>query len=89
MAVYVDESKWKLGRMKMCHMTADTSAQLSAMAKSIGLNPTWLQHPGQWNEHYDISLSKRRLAVRAGAIEVTSREMVKKLVAKRNSGGVA
>jgi len=52
-----------------CHMTADTHAELVAMADRIGLRRAWIQHPGEWHEHYDITLSKRRLAVAAGAVE--------------------
>lgn len=70
MSVYVDAAIYGLGRMVMCHMIADTPAELHAMADRIGLNRRWFQTPPKasfW--HYDIAKSKRALAVAAGAIE--------------------
>lgn len=85
MSVYVDTMEARFGRMIMCHMTADTTAELLDMAKRIGVNPKWLQHPGSWKEHFDICLSKRNLALQAGAIQVTVRQGFDKLWAKRQS----
>lgn len=76
MSVFVDDMKMQFGRMIMCHMGADTTEELLAMADTIGVARKWLQHAGTWREHFDIALSKRALAVSAGAIEVTQREFV-------------
>ena len=73
--VYVDDMKAKFGRMIMCHMIADTREELDAMADAIGVARRWIQYPGTWKEHYDIAVSKRALAVRAGAKEITQREL--------------
>ena len=73
MTVYVDDMKAKFGRMVMCHMIADTFDELHAMADRIGLNRRWFQADASW-PHYDIALSKRALAVAAGAQEITWRE---------------
>ncbi len=62
--------------MVMCHMGADTTEELLAMADKIGVARKWIQNQGTWREHFDICLSKRRLAVTAGAIEVSQREFV-------------
>lgn len=79
MSVYVDDMyKYPLGqfgRMKMSHMAADSTAELLAMADRIGVARKWLQHPDTDREHFDIALSKRALAVKAGAIEVGMREL--------------
>jgi hypothetical protein len=68
MPVYVDDMRASYGRMKMCHMLADTVAELLDMADKIGVDRKWFQalsHP-----HFDICMAKRKLAVAAGAIEV-------------------
>lgn len=82
MTVYVDDMRAGFGRMVMCHMTADTSAELLAMADTIGVQRKWLQHGGKWKEHFDIALSKRALAVKAGAVEITWRDSVTKARAR-------
>lgn len=74
MSVYVDDMKAKFGRMIMCHMIADTHDELMSMAKLIGVNTKWIQHPNTPNEHFDIALSKRAIAVNNGAIEITWRQ---------------
>lgn len=53
----------------MCHMIADTDRELHTMAKRIGVQRKWFQHP-KTNPHYDICLSKRRLALQFGAVEI-------------------
>ncbi len=65
-----------------CHMMTDdlTPARLEelhAMALEIGLRRTWFQDHVTL-PHYDLVPSKRRLAVRAGAVEVESREMIRR-----------
>lgn len=77
MSVYVDNMEAPYGRMIMCHMIADTTAELLDMAKKIGISPIWLQHPGTNKEHFDICLSKKRLAIKLGAKEVTQKELTK------------
>jgi len=66
MTVYVDDMKARYGRMIMCHMIADTDAELHAMAATIGVARGW--HQG---DHYDIALTTRAAAVAAGAVEIT------------------
>jgi hypothetical protein len=79
MAVYVDDMylypHGQYRGMKMSHMIADTTAELFAMADAIGIERRWLQKAGTHQEHFDISLGKRAIAVRNGAVEVTMREL--------------
>lgn len=74
MSVYVDNARNKFGRMRMCHMMADSLDELHAMADRIGLKRTWFQP--QSSPHYDVSLEKRKLAIQYGAIEVDRRQLV-------------
>jgi hypothetical protein len=80
MTVYVDESIHAYGRMKMCHMASPDIDELHAMADHIGVARKWFQNPLTMPKvsrpHYDIAMSKRALAVAAGAKEVTGRQMV-------------
>lgn len=91
MAVYVDNFKMRADvlngsrtvRGVWCHMTADTREELDAMADRIGMKRSWIQYPGRWNEHYDVTLTKRKLAVAAGAIEVDIREHIRSFLNPR------
>lgn len=69
MTVYVDDMQAPFRNMVMSHMIADTEAELHAMADRIGITRKWYQH-----NHYDIAQSKRRLAVIAGAVEISWRQ---------------
>lgn len=75
MPIYVDNSIYPYGRMIMCHMTADTEEELHGMAGIIGIQKKWFQNKPRF-PHYDICKAKRALAVEAGAVELTAREMV-------------
>lgn len=77
MSVYVDNAKNKYGRMLMCHMIADTTNELLDMAEIINVSVKWIQNPGEQREHFDICHSKRRLAVEHGAIELSTKELLK------------
>lgn len=81
MAVYVDNMLAKFGRLIMCHMIADTEAELHAMADQIGVSRRWYQR-----DHYDIALTKRALAVAAGAQEITWRDCGLMMMDRRRQG---
>lgn len=70
MPVYVDSARNPFGRYVMCHMWADTLGELLAMVDRIGVQRKWLQQPpkASW-VHFDITQSKRALAVAEGAIQ--------------------
>lgn len=63
---------------RWCHMVSDTSEQeLHDFAARLGLKRSWFQsRPKSSAAHYDIVPSKRQLAIRLGAVAVTSRELV-------------
>ncbi|WP_202842093.1 DUF4031 domain-containing protein [Luteimonas saliphila] len=88
MAVYVDDMRAPFGRLVMCHMIADTEDELLAMADRIGVARRWHQYPGTARSHFDIALSKRKLAVAAGAVEITWRELAERTYARRKAAAV-
>jgi hypothetical protein len=83
MSVYVDDMRAAYGRMVMCHMIADTTEELLAMADQIGVQRKWLQRQGSHREHFDIAQSKRALALKHGAQAITQRELAKLILVKR------
>lgn len=86
MTVYVDDMRALYGRMVMCHMIADTSAELLTMACKVGIAPRWLQRPQTPKEHFDVSLSGRKLAVKYGAVEITQRQAAMMMKQRRVTG---
>ncbi len=71
MPVYVDNMEAKFGRMIMCHLLADTHEELIEIADKIRVQRKWIQYPHTYKEHFDIALSKRKLAIQHGAKEIT------------------
>lgn len=74
MTVYVDDMFAPYRGMKMVHMVADSTEELLAMARTIGVNVKWIQKKGTPREHFDICASMRAKAVAAGAVQITWRE---------------
>lgn len=89
MSVYVDDMRAPFGRLIMCHMAADSTEELLAMADTIGVARKWIQYPGTTKEHFDVCLGKRALAVKAGAIEVSARELCSRKWSQPHPGGAA
>jgi len=83
--VYVDSARNAYGRMVMCHMLADTPAELHAMADLIGVARKWFQSKASF-PHYDICKAKRSLAVSFGAVEVDRRRLVEIMRDIRKTG---
>lgn len=81
MSVYVDAIiKWptpiRCFKNGSCHMIADTLEELHDMAKKIGLKREWFQNTK--TPHYDLTVSKRAMVVKLGAIELALRDFVEK-----------
>jgi hypothetical protein len=83
--VYVDNMKANFRGYVMCHMIADTTEELLAMADKIGAAHRYIQNPGTPKEHFDIPLERRAVAIAHGAVEVTRREVALKIRAKREA----
>lgn len=86
MSVYVDNMNAPFGQMTMCHMIADTTEELLAMAKKIGVQKKWIQNKGTKQEHFDICLSKKKLAIKHGAIEIDYGVELAEMLAMRTQG---
>ena len=75
----LEYSKSPLGPRTWCHMTSDTSlSELHDFAQKIGLKREWFQE-----DHYDLIASRRELAVKLGAKEVSGRELLRRMVGTR------
>ena len=71
MSVYVDNLvTWS--KISWCHMMADTDIELETMARAIGLRKEY-----KHRDHYDLQYKKRVQAIKLGAIEVTSLDLVR------------
>ena len=88
MSVYVDDAfvggdwgKWIGGG----HLQADTADELHEFAARLGLKRSWFQSkPGRPEyDHYDLTRSKRDLALRIGAIDEGSRGAVRRALARQ------
>lgn len=58
-----------------CHMMSTLSGkegliELVNFARRLPLNPDWIQYPNTTRQHFDLTESKRSLAIRLEAIEV-------------------
>ncbi len=73
MAVYIDDMyRYAIGEfkgMRMSHLIADSEAELHAVAARIGMKREWFQ-----GDHYDVPLTRRDMAIEAGAIPVSYRQ---------------
>jgi Protein of unknown function (DUF4031) len=90
MTVYVDDmylySMGQFGRMKMSHMLANTTEELVAMARKIGVPAKWIQHAGSHDEHFDIAMTKRDLAISLGAVRITMKQAAAMNARRRATG---
>ena len=69
MTVYVDDMRARFREHIMCHMIADTEAELHDMAARIGIARRWYQ-----GDHYDVPLHRRAQALARGARAITWRD---------------
>ena len=89
MSVYVDSLKtciknrnWKY--RQACHLIADTLKELHDFARKIKMPILWFRNR-QDMPHYDLTAGKRTKAIRAGAIEISSKELVNRLSKNRKA----
>jgi hypothetical protein len=72
--VYVDDMQMQatVGRItaRWSHLQADTPEELARFARKLRLRPEWVQHPGTWKEHFDVTDSVREKAIALGAVPI-------------------
>lgn len=71
MPVYIDNAMIPFRGMQLCHMAADTEAEMHQMATIIGLGQEWYT-----DRCYAVPEEARAEAVKLGAREVSPREIV-------------
>lgn len=81
MAVYVDQPVYtragvKKPRVSYAHMVADTLDELHSFAAKIGVKKHFF-HKSIAAYHYDINDKQHVVAIAHGALEVSSRELLK------------
>jgi hypothetical protein len=70
--IYVDELFFWPGKGEWCHLWADTTDELHEFAEKIGLKRNWFQDKKRF-PHYDLRESKRKIALKNGAIQTRLR----------------
>ncbi len=93
MTVYVDETR-KYPRLAIqsrarrhgvlwCHMFSDNpdKSELHTIARRIGHKRAWFQDQHKkyhWMHHYDLVPTRRELAIRAGAVEIDLKDLIRR-----------
>jgi hypothetical protein len=73
--ILIDEARWWFQDRKWCHMVSDVSYdELIAFADGVGIPRRGFQ-----GDHYDIPEEYRSDMIAAGAVEVESRELLRRL----------
>lgn len=66
---------WRHG--PSCHLIADEIEELIGFAVAMGMHEEWFQ--AKSTPHFDLTAEGRALAVERGAIQLSQRELIKKL----------
>jgi predicted HAD superfamily phosphohydrolase len=73
--ILIDEARWWWRGKKWCHLVSDSSYdELHAFAERVGIPRRGFQ-----GDHYDIPEEYREELIAAGAEQVESRELVRRL----------
>lgn len=77
MAILIDNAIWPWRDWLWCHMVSDTSIiELKEFAAELGIPERGFQ-----GDHFDLPEHMRQVAISKGAIEVSSREILRALYA--------
>lgn len=75
MPAYVDDAAIPYKGKPRFHLTADSLEELHGFCGQVGINRCWF-HRGSRHPHYDITGDQREATLRAGALPVTSKELM-------------
>lgn len=75
MTAYVDDAAIMFRSKLRYHLIADSVEELHAFCRKVGINRCWF-HNSPKHPHYDITGPQRDDAIAAGAIAVTSEELL-------------
>ncbi len=81
MTVYLDDYRVAYRGRHICHMIADTEAELHAMAAALGLSERWFHR-----DHYDVTDELRVAALALGAVPISARDCATMAVYRRRTG---
>lgn len=74
-AILVDDPLWHWRGRRWCHLVSDSDLdELHSFAEDVGLPRRAFQ-----GDHYDVAEESRPLVVQAGAEQVASRELLRRL----------
>jgi hypothetical protein len=74
-AILIDEPRWWWRGQRWCHLVSDASLEeLHAFAAAVGIPRRVFQ-----GDHYDVPEEYRDAMIVAGAVEVESRELLRRL----------
>ena len=77
MAILVDQARWPWRGNYWCHLVTDTDlSELHDFARQLGCRRVGFQ-----GDHYDIDVETRARAIELGAIELDSRDLVRRMKA--------
>ena len=82
MSVYIDPETHCIPNGKyrwdtVTHLFADTEDELHRFASMIGMKREWFQNKESL-KHYDLNSNRRRMAIKAGAIQLNRKDAVMK-----------
>jgi hypothetical protein len=90
--VYVDtlmscipNKNWKW--TKSCHLYADSIEELHQFALKIGMRLSWFQDDIRL-PHYDLNENRRKIAVKNGAVEVSTKHTYEFMQRLKNSSKI-
>ena len=76
LTVLVDPPLWTWRERRWSHLVSDESYdELHAMADALGIERRWFQR-----DHYDVPEDYRERAIELGAVPVSSRELIRRLL---------